>query len=380
MKRKKTIYIGVYSRKSSDRRHNGKRDICFDINYKHEGKLIWEKAGWVSEGYTAKLSSVIRSERVRSIRHGKELPKQRRAAPLFKDVMIKYLKWAETNKTRQGIGDKYMYRKHLAPCFDNMRLNQISGFDLERLKSRLVKQDLAPATVKQALNLFRQTINKSIAWKLYKGENPIKGVKMPKVENKRERYLSHDEADILLKELAKISVQLHDEALLSLHCGLRASEIFRLTWNDISLEYGLLTLRDAKSGTRIGYMTAVVKNMLAGRKLFAENQIIFPKHTGQVQKQISNSFRKIVKRLGFNHGVTDRRQLLVFHSLRHTYASWLVMDGTDLYTVQKLMGHADLSMTQRYAHLSEGTMQKAVESLEKSMLPEKEKIKKVIAI
>lgn len=378
MKNEVTKFIGVYERQSAVRKHNGRPDVCFNIAYQFDGKLTWEKTGWLSEGYSSKLSSQIRAERIRSIRHGKELPKQKQKIPYFKDIAKKYLEWASTNKAGSR-DDLYRYRKHLAPLFDNKRLNEISSFDLERLKSKLVKKGLAAATIGHCLTLFRHMINKSIEWRLYKGENPIKGVKMPKIQNKRERYLSHDESDLLLKELAKISVQLHDEALLSLHCGLRASEVFRLTWNDVDVEHGLLTLRDAKSGTRIGYMTKAVKNMLAGRKLFAENQIIFPKNTGTVQKQVSNTFRRVVNKLGFNNGVVDRRQKFVFHSLRHTFASWHVQSGTDLYTLQKLMGHADFKMVQRYAHLSEGTMHRAVENLEKSMLPE-EDIKKVIAI
>ena len=56
MKRVRTKYKGVYERES-EQRHNGKPDVCFDIAYRLDGKLIWEKAGWVSEGYSAKLAS-----------------------------------------------------------------------------------------------------------------------------------------------------------------------------------------------------------------------------------------------------------------------------------------------------------------------------------
>ena len=67
--REKTKYTGVYYRTSSTKRYDGKPDVCFDIAYKLEGKLIWEKVGWRSEGYTAVLASEIRGERI-----GKETP------------------------------------------------------------------------------------------------------------------------------------------------------------------------------------------------------------------------------------------------------------------------------------------------------------------
>ena len=76
--RKTTKHTGVYERISEERTHNGKPDVCFDIAYRIDGKLVWEKAGWLSEGYSAKLASEIRAERLRSLRHGQELPKQKK--------------------------------------------------------------------------------------------------------------------------------------------------------------------------------------------------------------------------------------------------------------------------------------------------------------
>ena len=55
---------------------------------------------------------------------------------------------------------------------------------------------------------------------------------------------------------------------------------------------------------------------------------------------------------------------VVFHTLRHTYTSWLVKDGVDLYIVKELMGHSTITMTEKYSHLGENTLQNAVRSLE----------------
>ena len=64
-------------------------------------------------------------------------------------------------------------------------------------------------------------------------------------------------------------------------------------------------------------------------------------------------FKRVVKEFGPNAGIEDRRQRVCFHSLRHTHASWLVQAGTDLFTVQKQLGHTTATMTQRYSHLQE---------------------------
>jgi site-specific recombinase XerD len=92
--------------------------------------------------------------------------------------------------------------------------------------------------------------------------------------------------------------------------------------------------------------------------------LVFISRTGEKITEVSDAFALAVKRLGFNAGVTDRREKVVFHTLRHTYASRLVMSGVDLYTVQRLMGHSTISMTERYSHLAPDHLEKAVSRME----------------
>ncbi len=367
MKRVLTKYPGVYSRQAGSRSHNGKTDVCFDITYKLDGKKIWEKVGWASEGYAPKLAAQIRAERMRSMRHGEELPRQQKKAPYFKEVAAKYLEWAKDNKTLKGRDDFYRYRKHLAPRFDDKRLNEISTFDLEQFKSDLSKLGLAPATVKQMLVEFRQMVNKAILWGMYEGTNPIKGVKMPTLQNQRSRFLTYKEAKLLLVELNKVSPQLHDMALLSLHCGLRAGEIFNIKGQDLDFENDLLNISDPKNKqSRKAFMTKAVKAMLSRYVPETPSEYVFKdkRHGGKI-KAISKTFRLLVDKIGWNNGITDLRQRVYFHTLRHTFASWLAIQGNTLLTIKELMGHKTLEMTLRYAHLMPDQKRKATLNLEK---------------
>jgi integrase len=216
--------------------------------------------------------------------------------------------------------------------------------------------------------MIRQVFNYSRSSGLYSGDNPVKGLKERKTDNKRVRFLTHQEAEKLLNALRSRSVDVHDMALLSLDCGLRFGEIAKLTWADVDTVKGMMVLRDTKSGkTRFGYTTERVREMLRGRDEGAKGRLIFPGKNGKPAVRITNTFETTVKQLGFNDGVTDDRQRVVFHTLRHTYASWLVQNGVNLYTVQKLLGHSTISQTERYSHLAPSTMQDAVKVLERSI-------------
>jgi len=376
--RELTKYAGVYRRESQERNFKGKSDVCLDITYKLEGKKIWEKVGWLSEGYTEKLASDIRAERLRSMRHGEELPRQKKKAPYFKDTWKKYEAWAEKNKAREGRDDVSLYRNCLEASLAEKRLDEISSFELERLKASLLKKEikrakktgevrtLSPATVKHCLVLIRQIYNKAVAWGMYKGPNPVRGVKMPSLQNQRDRFLSHDEANRLLEVLGAMRTPgLHDMALLSLHTGLRAGEIFNLKGYDLDFQNDEIRISDPKNKTtRHAYMTGAVKDMFKGRTSAKPEDLVFPNTNGNKIVAISKQFREIIEQLGFNQGVTDRRLRVTFHTLRHTFASWLAMQGESIITLKEMLGHKSTAMTERYSHLIPDHKRRAAAKLE----------------
>jgi site-specific recombinase XerD len=97
------------------------------------------------------------------------------------------------------------------------------------------------------------------------------------------------------------------------------------------------------------------------------SELVFTDTHGKQIVQVSETFNRAVNELKLNEGVTDRRQKVVFHSLRHTFASWHAMNGTDLYTLQKLLGHSSISLVERYAHLAPSTLQAATKNFDKSL-------------
>ena len=162
----------------------------------------------------------------------------------------------------------------------------------------------------------------------------------------------------LLDELRERSLSLWQMSLLSLYTGLRAGEVFHLRWEHVNFTAGTITVMDSKNAmNRVVHMPEQVKDMLAEHQVETKGQagrLVFPKAGTQntPHHQISPGFRLILRDTKLNEGITDPRDKVVFHTLRHTYASWLVQAGVPLYTVQRLMGHKSIIMTQRYAHLA----------------------------
>ncbi|MGD0232134.1 MAG: site-specific integrase [Syntrophorhabdales bacterium] len=191
---------------------------------------------------------------------------------------------------------------------------------------------------------------------------------MPTVKNSRERFLSYEQADMLLTEIRIRSQTTYEIALLSLHCGLRASEILNLKGKDIDLEHGIIHIRDPKnSQARTANMTYAVREIFEGRMPESHEEYVFKdkRHKEKI-KQVSQAFVKAVDAVGLNQGVTDRLQKITFHTLRHTFASWLALQGESLLTIADLLGHKTLAMVKRYAHLMPDEKKQATLRLEKA--------------
>jgi Site-specific recombinase XerD len=262
---------------------------------------------------------------------------------------------------------------------------------LEALALHARKSGKSAATVRYILAVISQLWSKAVARGIVAGECPARRVKKPRQDNRRMRFLTRDEALSLLSALAEKSQDTHDTALLSLLCGLRAGEIHALTWGDVDMESGTIYVRDPKNKhNRHAFMTSEIRDMLKHRNTGQpKSALILSGEQGRVRQWVSPTFSRTVDALGLNDSgefttdaegnkipvkIADARQRIVFHSLRHTFASWLVMDGTPLYTVAELMGHTTLEMTRRYSHLAPDSLQKAARAMEGKLTPQKKNV------
>jgi integrase len=292
-----------------------------------------------------------------------------------------YLPQCERDKkARTHTIEEMLYRVHLAGTIGALPFGKIAPFHLERIKKNMTDGKKSDRTIQYVLQLTRQAFNTARKLGVYAGDSPTKGVKWPKLDNMKLRYLSISETETLLAALAAKSQSLHDAALLSLHCGLRFGEISTLTWSCVNPEAGTLAILNAKTGSRTAYLTELAKEMLQARKKAKEeaakkagkevkpDELIFPKRSGTdgVMVQASKVFADTVKEFGFNKGISDRKQRVTFHTLRHTFATHLYESTHDLYLTQRSLGHATGAMTARYAKMSESRLREGAAALEKT--------------
>jgi len=385
-----TKHPGVRYREHADRKHGVRPDRYFAIRYQSDGKRVEEGLGWQSEGWSeqkavlelAKLKEAAKTGEgaTRLAEKRAQADEQRqvkadadaetaRADLSLADLWPKYLELATATKKPQSIRrEGELWRLWIAPVVGSKPFKKISPLDLERLKKRLADAGRSARTIQYALALVRQMFNFARKCGLFTGDPPTRQVSKTQVVNQRVRFLSPEEAEKLLDTLAEVSVDVRDQALLSLFSGCRWGEVAGLIWANVDFSADNLHLLDTKHGQRSIPMTAKVRDMLTRREREAgahtPDSLVFPTRTGKPSVQVSDSFNRAVDKLALNEGLTDRRQKVCFHSLRHSYASWLVMAGTPLYTVARLLGHSTMSMTERYSHLGPDHVREAVANLE----------------
>ena len=384
-----TRFPGVRFREHPTRKHGVQSDRYYTIRFQVGGKRYNEALGWASEGWSAEKAYQVLAELKENAKLGKgltSLKEKRELASKAKAEEKALREKAERDNLTFGqfflstyfpkaIEDKRpttwkterAYFKHwISPVIGERPLTQVGVIDLERIKRSMTKAGRATKTISDCLGLVRHVFNYASRRGMYEGNNPVSSIKLPKKDNKRVRFLSRDEAKRLLRALSKRSPKFHDICLLSLYCGLRAGEIFNLTWSDVDFGHEQLFIREPKSGkNRFAYLTSEALEMLLKRFDDQDKKdFVFASSRGRKIAYVSNLFEKVVKELGFNEGVSDTKQRVVFHTLRHTYASWLVEKGVDIYTVSKLLGHSNILMTQRYSHLGDNSLRMAVARLE----------------
>jgi integrase len=286
-----------------------------------------------------------------SIRNG-TYEAQKRSSLTFLDFLPEYLAYAATkNKAstmkHAGMGCN-LFRS--LPALFNRPINNITVQVIDQFTALRKSQGRSNGTINRELMLISGILRKAQDYEYI--------TKLPKIErlpynSQRTRFLVQDEEERLLKHSGP---KLREIIIFALNTGMRQGEILSLTWKHINFERNLICVENTKNSlTRYIPMNKPVRELLLAKHKSSTS------NNEEVFKYRNANGPRVAFWWACRHaGIEDFH----FHDLRHTFASRLVMKGAHIRTIQELLGHKTLAMTQRYSHLANVTLSNAVEMLE----------------
>ena len=278
------------------------------------------------------------------------LPERKKQKLTFVQAADKY--WAVHLSKKKGAKKLKYTLEAIKKYFGNKQLAKITTEDVQQFYNKKLEKT-SPSTANRHFTTLRAVINKAVKLKLYKGENPCNGVDKEKENPARTNYL---DADQICDLISFAPVRSKNLIALAIGTGMRRGEILRLDWNDIDLGNGIIHIHLAKSGEpRNIPIIRPLRHILLGMK--QRSGRVFP----LTEKMVEYDFKQARNKAGLTE--------LHFHDLRHTFASHFMMNGGSLTYLQSILGHADLKMTQRYAHFSPTYLQQAIKVVD-NLIPQ----------
>ena len=284
----------------------------------------------------------------------------RRTVPSFRDFVAGTWKEAHCDRykpsTQRGV--RSILTGQLLPAFGSKPLDRITPTQVRRWFDTYSRT--APGGANHALDLLRQIMNVAVACD-HLDSNPARGVK----RNRRPaltRFLSREEIGrlhrVLDRQTRKSSRQQADIIRLLLLTGCRKGEIVRLRW--FAVQDDILVLADSKTGPRKVPLNTQARRILE-RQPRGASSFVFPSPRDPARPRGLNL--ALWYRVRQHAGIEDVR----LHDLRHTHASHAVMNGVPVPVVSRLLGHSNVSMTLRYAHLGDRDVEAAAERVGQSI-------------
>lgn len=363
---KKTKYTGVFEYITND----GIK--TYYIKYSIKNKQHKEKVGTSAEGITALYASKLRAKRTSVDRLKDDAPMILKQKSMTFDAAFNlYYEVIEAkNDTRNTKG---RYTNHLKDFFGGLKVDEITSSDIEKFreKTRNKKKkdgsEYAAKTKNDWIDLIGTVFNFLIKKKGIKLTNPANHniIERERTDNDRERYLELHEIEMLWDNLnnrigtqykAYVTEYMKVFLALSLSTGARLSSVLSIAKSDINLLSDAILIKNHKSNrTYQGFLHPAYKDLIKKRmdKLSQIDYLVSGTPNLLSRTAPYKVFQPIFDEL-FNQGlkINDRKRRVVTHTIRHTFASQLAIQGTPIFTIMKLMDHADISQTIRYAKLS----------------------------
>jgi len=329
------------------KRSNG---IWYILYYSEGGRRSWHSTGERNKpAALAKLSAFIHNQQPRTTRE-----------ITLSTFSREFLGWATSSYSRDTIALYSRTLAYLRANVGDVRLSEITPRHLDRFKAvRLTAVN--PSTVHIELRTLRAAFYTAVRWELLT-VNPLKNVSLPRLDQEDPSYFTPGEFRKLHDALP--AGWFRDLVQLAVMTGLRRGELVHLRWDQVALERRLLTVQGNGSfRTKGGRIRTVPLNDPAVQVFLRRLSERSADHVFSVNGRpvsedwITRKFREVLRGCGL-------RRELHFHSLRHTFATWLLQRGVPIYEVSRLLGHSSVTVTEIYSHVMPSELSGAVRKLD----------------
>lgn len=262
------------------------------------------------------------------------------------EFIQEYVQYSEACKApTTAYRDKYALQK-FREFIGNVPLSIVTAKKIEDYIVYLKSRGRKTTSINIELRHLKSAFSKAKEWGYLK-ENPVSKIKLLREEKAPPVFITPEEMKKIFEYLREKDIIFYRLVYFTLETGARRIEVLKARWEDIDWERQVIVLQGKGNKKRIVPLSSRLKEIL--EPLRKEKGKIFPY---EHHDSISHKWQKAMNALGLKYR---------FHDIRHTTASWLVMNGVSLKVVQELLGHSDIRTTQIYAHLAPEVLREAIE-------------------
>jgi len=330
----------------------------FSIGYYVNGKRRWKSTG-----------STTKPEALRALTQFRELLAERGHHVSLVQFTADFLAFAQANYSPKTF---VIYRAalgRLALVAGNISLKEVTAEHFDRYKAKRLKdktkakhpKEISPVSVNVELRMLKAAFNTARRWKLL-DVDIFDGVRLAEVLERAPLFLTPQDFERLIACIRE--GWFRELVTFAVLTGMRRGELLNLRWCDVDLSRKLVqiqssaTFRTKQGRRRTIPLSETAMYLLNARHGKSTSEYVFTLNDKQINAGwVTHRFKKYIRRAGLN----DR---LKFHSLRHTFATWLVQRGSTLFEVQKLLGHSSSAVTEMYSHLQPEQMHSTVNRID----------------
>lgn len=313
------------------------------MRFVYQGKLIRRSTETSNEKFAEDIYCKVRTKIIEGKWFEVDPAKEHTFDEMIEKFMIEHAPKCEPTTQRRFKSIK----DHLMQKFSGMTLSSITPKSISEYIEFRRGEGAAGGTINREFAMLSKAF--SLAWKRWEWckENPCSKVQKELENNRIDRWLTPKEEErLMFHSQGYLDGQLPEIIILALHTAMRQGEILNLRWQDVDLFRKVIIVSKTKNKEpKTIPMTDTLYELLKDKsKVVSMSGFIFVSRSGTKidPSKLQMKFRKTLKMAEIER--------FRFHDLRHTAATRMVQAGVDLYTVSKILGHRDLSTTQRYAH------------------------------